>query len=460
MIQSFIKEIKTVLDKNQIQENPQELLKYQGDRYQFVKNTPVLVLYPFSDKDVKAILKLANKFKIHLTIWGAGTSTTGAATVKANGVIISTERMNKIIELDIENQVLVVEPGVVLADLIKFVEENNFFYPPDPASLDLCTIGGNVIQNAGGARALKYGVTANYVLGLEGFWANGEKFKLGGKIFKNAIRYDLISLLIGSEGTLGFITKIYLKLLHKPKFKQNLLVSFANFQQAFKTLQIIKETKIQPTAVEFLDQYSFTASLNYLEENLNYDLKGKAFLIFEFDANYQEELVEQLFLTKKIIKQNFGKELMSHQNNFEKIWQIRRSLSDAFKALAKNKISHDIVVPPNKIHDFMRFLARLDQKYQAKILGFGHLGDGNIHINILEEKKQPFLGWEEERKKLTLKIMKKAIQLGGTISGEHGIGLAKKPYFSLVSNKKEQSYLRRIKKIFDPHNILNQGKIF
>ncbi|MFA5880054.1 MAG: FAD-linked oxidase C-terminal domain-containing protein [Candidatus Margulisiibacteriota bacterium] len=433
------------------------LKNYQSDRYLQTKNQVLTAVTPMNESHIAQLLKLANKHKISLTVRAAGTSTTGAATPNKETILVLTEKLNQILEIDLVNKVAVVEPGVITEKLQNKVEALELYYPPDPSSLAECTLGGNVMQNAGGARALKYGVTRNYVLGLEGFWASGQKFKFGGKILKIRQGYDLLHLLIGSEGTLGIITKIYLKLIQKPKYCKNVLVGFNSYQKALTLLQKILASNLVPDTFELMDQFCIQAAEQYLDRKLK--LYSKAYFLIQLTADQKSELDNKILLLIEIIKTLQGEYLIAEtEKEAQDLWQIRRCLSDALKKISVNKFSQDIVVPIAEIPKYMNYLKRISNDL-VKVIGFGHLGDGNIHLNILNLNPEN-KNWFSEAKKIEKRLIKYALKLGGTISGEHGFGLAKKEYLRLLYSKTEINYLKKIKKIFDPNNILNSGKIF
>ncbi|MFC1617391.1 FAD-binding oxidoreductase [Candidatus Margulisiibacteriota bacterium] len=448
----------TKLGKAKISFDKDVLEKYAQDRYKDLVSYPDVVVFPDCEDDIKIILDFANTNKVPLTPRGAGTNSTGSATPVQKGILVSFEHMNKILELDEQNKIIIVGPGIITGDIQKAVEEKGLYYPPDPSSLDECTIGGNIATNAGGARALKYGVTRNFVLGLEGYFANGTKFKFGGKQIKQAVGYNILNLLIGSEGTLGIITKIYLKLINLPKFTQDLLIMTPCFSDAISAFNTITNAKLELSSAEFMDKFCIETANKYLNKHF---LDDKSFgILLQLEGNEEDILEKNLETIAEIcdklkIENIFVAESKKQK---EELWETRRCLADAFKELYAQKTSFDIVVPPTEIGKYMDFIHDLDSKSRLTILGFGHLGDGNIHVNVVQ-KELDQRTWDQEIETLTLKILKNAVALGGTISGEHGIGLTKKPYLNLVYTEKEIALFRQIKMVFDPNDILNPGKI-
>lgn len=447
---SYFGQEKVILD-------PTLLKTYQSDRYQHVLNQALVAVIPTKKEELAYLLKFANKHKIPLTIRAAGTSTTGAATPKKDTILVLMSKLNKILEIDQLNKVAVVEPGVITGDLQTKVEALGLFYPPDPASLNECTLGGNVMQNAGGARALKYGVTRNYVLGLEGYWGNGKKFKFGGKILKARHGYDLLQLLIGSEGTLGVITKIYLKLINKPANTRSVLVGFNSYQKALTLFQRITKAQLIPDTFEFMDEFSVKAAEQFLK--IEPILNNKAYFLIQLTAETESDLNRQTDILLSNVKSLQGEyKIPQNETENQQIWQLRRCISDATKQISFGKLSQDIVVPISEVPKYMVYLKKLSSA-STKVIGFGHLGDGNIHLNILNLKSKSD-NWLYEAKKIEKCLIKYALKLGGTISGEHGFGLAKKEYLNLLYSSREINDFRKIKKLFDPNCILNPGNIF
>ncbi len=433
-------------------------VQYSTDTSPEAPVLPLAVLTPTSEDQVGLIVALSSQYSTPIVIRGTGTGTTGGAIPVHNGLVLSFEKLNTILEIDTLNRVAVVQAGVLTGDLHKAVEAQQLFYPPDPASLSICTIGGNVAENAGGPRALKYGVTRDYVMGLEGFWANGTPFKLGGKHYKNVAGYDLIRLLVGSEGTLAIITRITLKLLPLPKFYQDLMISFDTISSAVHWLSSLHQEALVPATAELMDDRCVEAGEAYLGRAIPLP-KAKAYVLVRLDSPYADSLErDRLLLTDR--SKTLGACMVSVAQNRQEAqqwWELRQALSPALKHIGVEKVSHDIVVPPSEMGAFFEGLNHLREESGYLILGYGHLGDGNIHVNILREA-HALLDWSLQKRSLSDQIMALAVQLGGTITGEHGIGLTKKLYLPLVFSNHDLEIMRGIKRVFDPQLLLNPGK--
>lgn len=418
---------------------------------------PDVVVYCSKAEEIAAIVKLANKFRLPVIPRGAGSGFTGGTLPVAGGILLVMTKMDRILEIDVDNLTAEVEPGVITATLQKQVEALGLFYPPDPASKEFSTLGGNVAECAGGPRCVKYGVTRDYVLGLEVVTPTGELIKTGGKTLKNVVGYDLTRLFVGSEGTLGIVTKIILKLLPKPEAKKTLLVQFASIDGAAKAVSAIIGAKILPTTLEFLDQ----ATINCIREKspIPLDQACKAILIIEVDgdknwlAGQMERVVEVVGAFDVLKSRVAADELES-----EKIWQVRRIVSPSLKKINPNKFNEDIVVPRSKVPDMIRALEEISHQFSVPIVNFGHAGDGNIHVNVMVDLQQP--GMAEKVEEATERIFAAAIELRGSISGEHGIGLSKQRYLEMELGQETIAYMQKIKKTLDPNNLLNPGKIF
>ncbi len=432
------------------------MFQYASDTSAAVGVAPVAVVCPEEESQVRECLLLAEDYGVGIVSRGAGTGTTGGAVSLGSSLVLSFENYNRILDIDVDNRVAVVQPGVITGELQKAVEKLGLFYPPDPASLDICTLGGNIAENAGGPRALKYGVTRDYVLGLKGFWADGTPFTLGGKQHKNVAGYDLISLLVGSEGTLAVITEITLKLIPLPRFQVDIYAEFSTLPQALDTLTSVCTSGVSPALAEFMDPFCIEAAHHYLKQP-----SAPAFfsLIFQVDGFSEDTVKKQVEVIIEHCKRHKAVSFKSAGSDTEKnkLWEIRRCLSLALKAYAKHKVSHDIVVPPSSISSYLETIKTWSTQ-DCRLLGYGHLGDGNIHVNILNMGLS-FEAWQEKEPELSKKVLKLAVDLGGTITGEHGIGLTKKHYLSYVASPKELQLYKAIKQAFDPKNRLNPGKI-
>jgi glycolate oxidase len=375
----------------------------------------------------------------------------------SGGIALVMTRMDKIIELDLENAIVHVEAGVVTADLQTFVEKQGLFYPPDPSSIRHSTIGGNIACNAGGPRCLKYGVTGDYVLGLTVVLADGQILKTGGKVIKDVVGYDLKSLFTGSEGTLGIITEALLKLTAKPKYARTALVEFSSIEDASQTVNEILLAGIIPATLELMDQTAITCIEEALHIGLPTDVA--AFLLIESDGVALETTTREIEAIAKICEKSGATKITLAKDESERatLWKARRSISPSLARISPNKLGEDITVPRSAIPKAVKRLKAISQKYGLPIVIFGHAGDGNLHPNILFDKRDP-----EQMKKLELMVAEEfavALELGGTLSGEHGVGTLKRPYIEKALGAVSVGIQKKIKQVLDPLNILNPGKV-
>ena len=438
-----------------ISTEPEDLVCYGFDASGF-QESPSAVVWPGKTEDVVKVMKYAYENSIPVVPRGAGTGMTAGAVPSKGAIIISFEKMNRILEIDSENLNVLCEPGLINGKLQRELKWMDLFYPPDPASMNFCTIGGNVAENAGGPRALKYGVTRDYVMEIEAVLPNGEIITTGVKTSKGVVGYDLVRLLVGSEGTLSVITKIRLKVLPMPEEVVTLLAAFDNLESSGVAVSKIISAKIIPRTLEFMDREAIIAVENYKPVGLPEGVE--AILLIELDGHPATITKE----AEKIadICRNLGAEIemAEDENARDNLWAARRAISPALYHIKPTKINEDIVIPRNMVSEMLKRLRKLSEESGIKIVNFGHAGDGNIHVNIMVDRKDK----EEYQKGLSLveQIFKDTLSLGGTISGEHGIGLTKAGYIEMEISKKELEIMEAIKKVFDPKNILNPGKIF
>lgn len=431
---------------------------YSHDELGGVKRMPEAVVQVLSTEEVSKIMKYAYENNIPVTPRGSGTGLVGASVPIYGGIMIDLSNMNRILELDEENLTLTVEPGVLLMEIAKFVEEHDLFYPPDPGE-KTATIGGNINTNAGGMRAVKYGVTRDYVRGLEVVLPNGEVIQVGGKVVKNSSGYSIKDLIVGSEGTLGIVTKAILRLLPLPKKAVSLLIPFKDLESAIETVPKIIKSKSIPTAIEFMQRAAIVAAEEYLGKKFP-DNSSDAYLLLTFDGNSREEIEAAYERVAHICLEEGALDvyISDTQERQEAIWSARGAFLEAIKATTTEMDECDVVVPRNKVAEFVKFTHELEDKFNIRIRSFGHAGDGNLHIYVLRD------GLDEEtwHKKLN-DVMKcmydRARELSGQVSGEHGIGFAKKPYLKESLNEEYINLMRGIKMAFDPKNILNPGKV-
>ncbi len=421
------------------------------------KSLPDLVVRPATAEEISKIVMLANEYLIPVIPRGSGSGFVGGSTPVAGGIVLILTRMSKIIYVDEDNLTAEVEPGVITQKLQQEVEKAGLFYPPDPASLKFSTIGGNVAVNSGGPRAIKYGVTKDYILGLEAVLPSGEIIHTGVKTTKGVVGYDLTRLLIGSEGTLGIITKILLKLLPKPKKVKTALALFPEVDDAAKAVTEIIRSKIIPATLEFMD----CSAMQCVEDYLGMGLPDKAGAMLLIEVDGDEDVVEKEIKQINLLcnKYNTGQILIAADHQEQgKLWAARRAISPALGRLKPTKINEDIVVPRNKIPAIIKRIRKIAEDFNLTIINFGHAGDGNIHVNIMTDKQDK--DEYERAEKAVKEIFSAVLDLEGTISGEHGVGLTKSPFIGMEIEPIVLRKMQEIKKIFDPNNIMNPGKIF
>ncbi len=422
---------------------------------------PEIVVKPFNADEIGAIMQLANRENIPVTPRGAGSGLSGGAVPIHGGILLSLERMDKIIEIDKGNMVAVVEPGIITNDLNASLEEMGLFFAGYPMSVESCFIGGNVAENAGGGRAIKYGVTGRYIIGLEVVTPEGDVIQLGGKRVKDVVGYDFVKLMVGSEGTLGIFTKIYIKLLPLPTQKVDLLVLFKEADQAIHMVpKIMTHGKIIPTAIEFMDQLSVSTACKYLNEHLPYEAAG-AMLLIEVDGSNQAQLEQEYETIGELCLSEGALEVYVADNHTtqERVWKVRRNIGEAFTVYSDTKSSEDIVVPLASIPEMLPHLDQVARKYNVLIPCFGHAGDGNLHTTIIKKPEMETPAWNRVLEKARHEVYQKTLELGGTISGEHGVGHKRKKYLKDCFQPATITLMKRVKQAFDPNHILNPGKI-
>ena len=423
---------------------------------------PEAVVRPRTADEIAAILKLANRERIAVTPRGAGSGLSGGAVPIHGGIVLLCDRMNEILEIDTANMMVVVEPGVVTSEINEAVKDHGLFYAGYPMSLETCFIGGNVAENAGGGKAVKYGVTARYVLGLEVVTPTGEIVQLGGKLIKDVTGYNMIQLLVGSEGTLGIFTQITLKLLPLPKANVDLLVLFATPAAAIDAVpRIMTDSGIIPTAIEFMDRSAFEAACEYLNETIPYRQAG-AMLLITLDGSDEQQVEREYEAIGETCLESGAIEVYVADNatTSERVWKVRRNIAEAFNALTPHQDGEDLVFPPAAIPQMVAKLQDLAARYDVRIPSYGHAGDGNLHARIVMNPQ-----WQPERFQQILpdileELYDLTARLGGRISGEHGIGHKRKKYMPRVVSETYIEMLRAVKRALDPNHILNPGKIF
>ena len=419
-----------------------------------------MVVRVTSAQQVSEIFRLAQRERIPVTPRGAGYGLSGGAVPVQGGIVLSTEKMNRILEIDRKNLMVTVEPGVITGDIHRAVEAEGLFYPPDPASLDSCSIGGNVAEGAGGPRAVKYGITKDYVCGLEAVLPSGEIIRSGGKLVKNVTGYSLIQLLIGSEGTLAVVTQIILRLLPLPKVQVDLLVPFDDFQAAADTVSDIIAHRILPTTMEFMEQDSILAVERLLEKPVPFN-DAAAHLLIQLDGNVQEAVEAEMETVGDLCLEHGARDVLVAQDRptRERLWEARRMIIEALNHESPVNHMEDVVVPRAEIHRLLKGIKEIAGSHGVRIINFGHAGDGNVHVNVLNDGLAAE-EWEALVPVVTEEIYRLALSLGGTITGEHGIGATRRRYLSLALDEVQIALMRQIRDVFDPNHILNPGKIF
>lgn len=450
----FKKKIENILP-HRVLTGKEELFCYGFDASS-KEGMPSAVVKPVNTQEVAEVAAFANEYETPIVPRGAGTGMSGGAVPMKDVVVLSLEGMNKILEIDRQNMTVAVEPGVINGHLQEKLEEKGLFYPPDPASLNFCTLGGNVAENAGGPRAIKYGVTRDYVLGLETVLPDGRVIQTGGKTYKGVVGYDLTRLLVGSEGTLGIITKIFLRVHPLPEETVTLLCTFTSIDDAAKAVNEITELSIIPRTLEIMDRESISAVEKY--KNFGLPVDAEALLLIEVDGSHAAVSVDAEKIASVCTGCGGNVSIAEDPYSKQRLWEARRAISPALYKISPTKINEDIVVPRGRILEMLKVLREIADKYKLTIANFGHAGDGNIHVNVMTDKNNPD---EYKRALESIKdIFEATLNLGGTISGEHGVGITKKKYIKMELPETNIEMMRSIKKIFDPKGILNPGKIF
>jgi glycolate oxidase len=449
----IIKELAGIVGAPNLLTSPEELVVHSYDATQR-RSLPWAVARPGTAVEVSRILVLANRERFPVVPRGAGSGMSGGSVPVLGGLVLSLERMNRILELSEEDFLAVVEPGVITGELHRAVEARGLFYPPDPSSSAFCTMGGNVAECAGGLRAVKYGVTKDYVLGLEVALPTGELINTGSRTIKSVAGYDLTKLIVGSEGTLGIATKIIVRLIPLPESVRTLVAFFDSADAAARAASGILAGRIIPRALEFVDQAALGAVEAYLKE----DISGGAAAMLLVEVDGPAESTERESARTAEILTRAGA-VRVHQAREEeerrRLWKARRSISQALYTIKPKKINEDIVVPRSRVADILRELGEISRRHGLLIVNFGHAGDGNIHTNILLDDA------DLPRAQAAVKeIFAATLRMGGSISGEHGIGLAKSAYLPMEVGPDAMAAMKRIKQALDPNNILNPGKIF
>ena len=452
---------KSIVGDSYVFADEETLNNYAHDETENLHYLPEVVIKPRTAEEISAILKICNADRIPVTPRGAGTGLSGGALPHLGGVLLSMERMNSILEIDERNLQVTTEPGVITEVLQNAVKEKKLFYPPDPSSRGSCFIGGNIAENSGGPKAVKYGVVKDYVINLEVVLPSGEIIWTGSNVLKNSTGYNLTQLIVGSEGTLGIVTKIVLKLIPLPEFDLLMLVPFKNLEEAGEAVSAIFRAGFVPSAMELMEIESLKIVSKFVDSTaIPITDDTAAHLIIEVDGNNMDVLMGEMEAIGELLTQYDIGEIYFADNTQQKaeLWKLRRRVAEAVKLIGYT-IEEDTVVPRAELPALIKGVKELGKKFDFEVVCYGHAGDGNLHIRIRKEGIPNSHGNEEMTKALReLFVLVK--ELGGTISGEHGIGLIQKPYMDIIFREANFRLMREIKKAFDPNNILNAGKIF
>jgi glycolate oxidase len=449
-------ELRQLLGSDAVSDDPETLAAHSGDKW-FAAETPEVVVFARSTSDVSKLLKFSSERSIPVTARGAGFGYVGGCVPVKRGIALSLIRMNRIKEINFADAVAIVEPGVIIADLKTAARAQKLFYPPDPASMNDCSIGGNVATNAGGPRCLKYGVTRNYVLGLEVVISNGDVLRLGGRVHKNKTGFDLIGLFVGSEGMLGVVTEVTLRLLPLPPARATISAAFAKMSEAAAAVQEIFAHGFLPAALEIADSFTLEAARKDLGAAIV--PPGNAHLLVDLDGQEESvrseaEAIRRLLASRK----PNALEMATGEENCEKLWALRRQFSNSLRATGLTKLNEDVVVPRRHVVDLIEFAERLSANSGFPIACFGHAGDGNIHVNIMADRYKRDAAVREKVERALDELFAQVLAWGGVITGEHGIGLAKKRWWPDATSEPVREVHRALKQVLDPHGILNPGK--
>ncbi|MBE2219132.1 MAG: FAD-binding protein [Ignavibacteria bacterium] len=455
----ILEELAAVVGSEYVLYDIETLHLHSEDETEDLNFPPEVVVKPATAEEISAIFKIANEHKVPVTPRGGGTGLSGGALAVHGGICLSMARFNKIIEIDEKNFQAIVQPGVITQVFQEEVEKLGLFYPPDPASRGSCHLGGNLAECSGGPRAVKYGVTKDYVLGLEAVLPTGEIINTGGRVLKNVTGYNLTQLIVGSEGTLAVITKINFRLIPLPRFKKVILAAFGTLEDATDAVAKIFQKGITPSAIEFMER----AAVKAAEERQNKKFpnsEAEAQLFIEVDGNYPEQLDRDIELIAEVVEEfnPLDMVLAEDEQKVQDVWSLRRGIGEAVKSISPYK-EEDTVVPRANMTKLIRGVKEISAKYGITTICYGHSGDGNIHVNILKDKLDE-KSWEENLDTAIREIFELTVSLDGMISGEHGIGYSQKAYLPIAISEAELELMRKIKGVFDPNNILNPGKIF
>jgi glycolate oxidase len=448
--------LRGLLGDDAVADDAETLAAHSGDKW-FAAETPEVVVFAKSTSDVSKLLKFASQNKVPVTARGAGFGYVGSCVPVRKGIALSLMRMNRTKEINFADAIAIVEPGVITASLKAAARAQKLFYPPDPASMKDCTIGGNVATNAGGPRCLKYGVTRNYVIGLEVVLANGEVLRTGGRVHKNKTGFDLIGLFVGSEGMLGVVTEITLRLLPLPPARATLSAAFATAAQAAEAVQAIFAPGFLPSSLEIADHFTLEAARRDLGKMIVPE--GNAHLLVDLDGQEQSVRSEAEAIRELLEKRKPNAlQMATGEADCEKLWALRREFSNSLRATGLTKLNQDVVVPRSRLVDLIEFAGTLEAKHGFPVACFGHAGDGNIHFNIMAARYNRDAAVREKVDRALDDLFAQVLAWGGVITGEHGIGLAKKRWWPEATSAVVREVHHKLKQILDPNDILNPGK--
>ena len=462
LTKDLVAQLTDIVGEHCINTDAERLEAYSHDEVKGEKyaHMPEAIVFAETVQQISKVMIFANQHLIPVTPRGAGTGLSGGAVPIKGGIVVSFERMNRVLELDEETLTITVEPGVVTDEIQKTAATAGLLYAGDPCSSDASFIGGNLAENAGGNKVVKYGPTGDHVMGIEVVLPDGTIDFFGGKLVKNVTGYDFVNLMVGSEGTLGIITKIILKLIPLPEFTVDLLVPFKTVEEAIAFVpKIMIEAHTIPASLEFMDNASLKLAERFLNNELPYS-DSAAHLIIGIEGNGREQVADEYEKIGEMCFKYGAQEVFvaDNRNTREKIWKARKSIAEAISAFYPDFCMEDVVVPINKIPELMTFVKNLSEREKIETVNFGHAGDGNMHVTFLSATKTGKI-WDEKVEANLNNLYKKVLELGGTLSGEHGIGIKRMPYLPMALSQSQISLIKRVKCAFDPNEILNPGKI-
>jgi glycolate oxidase len=456
-----LKRLEDIVGEKHVLKTGETLEKYSRDETIGLQAWPDAAVRVATGEEVSRVLQLANRYSIPVTPRGLGTSLSGGSVAVHGGIVLSLERMDRLLEIDQDNLMAVTEPGIITGELHRLVEEQGCFYPPDPASKDSCSIGGNVAEGSGGPRAVRYGTTKDYVCGLEAVLPSGEIMRTGAKVVKDVTGYNLCQLLTGSEGTLAVVTKIILRLIPKPKMKVDLLAPFNALGPAAEAVSAIIRAKVVPTAIEFMDNAAMKLAAGYLNKKVVFDTAA-AHLLVQLDGNRQEDFEHSMDVVEGIFEKYGAWDLLvaKEPEAQNRLWEARRCIFEAANKMGVLYETMDVVAPRCCVADLVKSAEEIAGEFGLDPLCVGHAGDGNVHVLYFKKDQMEKEEWEDVLPKASTSLYRKTLEMGGKITAEHGIGLTRKKYLGMDYTPTQVELLRGIKRAFDPKGILNPGKIF